>query len=93
MFLKKDMPYQITEEFFVYMVSALAIVGLFSGRLVTRIIFSKLDKELSLVEKLKKYIKNHFGIHSIKAKGTVNSLAKCLFCMEVLSDYILRYRS
>lgn len=37
-------------------------------------------------------IKNHFGIHSTKEKGTVNCLAQCLFCVDVLSDYILGYR-
>ncbi len=39
-----------------------------------------------------KQIKHHFGIHSTKEKGTVNCLAQCLFCVDVLSDYILGYR-
>ncbi|MEY3450982.1 MAG: hypothetical protein RL711_807 [Bacteroidota bacterium] len=39
-----------------------------------------------------KEIKKIFEIHSSTQTGTKNCLAQCLFCVDVLSDYILGYR-
>lgn len=39
-----------------------------------------------------KEIKKIFGIHSSTDAGTKNCLAQCLFCVDVLSNYMLGYR-
>ena len=39
-----------------------------------------------------KEIKEIFGIHSSTKTESKNCLAQCLFCVDVLSDYILGYR-
>lgn len=39
-----------------------------------------------------KEIKKIFGIHSRTLTGTKNCMAQCLFCVDVLSNYMLGYR-